>query len=88
MMSQSAGYTASPAVIPRSSIKPTMNQPEYVVALYDYSAQAEGDLSFCTDDKIEIVKKTDSKNDWWTGKVRGQTGVFPGKPSYQQQSIF
>lgn len=40
--------------------------------------QAAGDLSFSAGDKIELVKKTDSAEDWWTGKVKGQEGVFPG----------
>ncbi|KAI8344566.1 hypothetical protein BC941DRAFT_408985 [Chlamydoabsidia padenii] len=50
----------------------------YVVALYDYQAQAEGDLSFRKDDKIELVERTMDQNDWWTGTLNGQTGIFPG----------
>ncbi|KAJ3273096.1 hypothetical protein HDU76_010845, partial [Blyttiomyces sp. JEL0837] len=51
---------------------------QYVLALYDYQAQAEGDLSFKRDDKILLVEKTDNANDWWTGTLGGVTGVFPG----------
>jgi amphiphysin len=51
---------------------------QYVVALYDYTAQAAGDLSFKRDDRIEIVEKTADTNDWWTGRLNGVTGVFPG----------
>lgn len=50
----------------------------YVVALYDFEAQADGDLSFNTGDRIEIVEKTASAEDWWTGRLHGQQGVFPG----------
>ncbi|ORZ25777.1 hypothetical protein BCR42DRAFT_400900 [Absidia repens] len=50
----------------------------YVLALYDYQAQADGDLSFRKDDKIELVERTSDQNDWWTGKLDGQTGIFPG----------
>jgi amphiphysin len=50
-----------------------------VVALYDYQAQADGDLSFRKDDKIQLVDRTLDQNDWWTGKLNGQTGIFPGK---------
>ncbi|CAG8714761.1 10087_t:CDS:2, partial [Cetraspora pellucida] len=50
----------------------------YVVALYDYDATAEGDLSFRKDDKIEVVERTADANDWWTGKLNGVIGVFPG----------
>jgi amphiphysin len=51
---------------------------QYVVALYDFDAQADGDLSFRTGDRIEIVEKTASSEDWWTGKLNGTQGVFPG----------
>ncbi|KAF2470228.1 reduced viability upon starvation protein [Lindgomyces ingoldianus] len=51
---------------------------ETVTALYDYEAQAEGDLSFLTGDVIEIITRTPNDNEWWTGKVRGKTGQFPG----------
>jgi amphiphysin len=54
----------------------------YVVALYDFEAQADGDLSFNTGDRIEIVEKTESADDWWTGKLNGQQGVFPGRFSF------
>ncbi|CAO3638152.1 unnamed protein product [Mucor hiemalis] len=57
---------------------PNHQQPKFVVALYDYAAQAEGDLSFKKDDRIEIVEKTADTNDWWTGRLNGITGVFPG----------
>jgi amphiphysin len=50
-----------------------------VVALYDFAAQADGDLSFSAGDRIEIVEKTASAEDWWTGKLNGVQGVFPGE---------
>ncbi|KAL5392159.1 hypothetical protein DPSP01_000679 [Paraphaeosphaeria sporulosa] len=49
-----------------------------VTALYDYEAQAEGDLSFITGDVIELVTWTENVNEWWIGKVRGKQGQFPG----------
>lgn len=52
---------------------------ETVTALYDYEAQAHGDLSFSAGDVIEIVHRTDNQNEWWTGKVDGREGQFPGK---------
>lgn len=51
---------------------------ETVTALYDYEAQAEGDLSFMTGDVIEIITRTQNENEWWTGKVSGRQGQFPG----------
>lgn len=40
--------------------------------------QAEGDLSFGVGDRIELVQRTESTEDWWTGRLNGQEGVFPG----------
>jgi len=51
---------------------------ETVTALYDYEAQAEGDLSFSTGDVIEIVSRTQNENEWWQGRVHGRQGQFPG----------
>lgn len=51
---------------------------ETVTALYDFSAQTEGDLSFRTGDVIEIVQRTDNENEWWTGRLQGKQGQFPG----------
>ena len=60
--------------------KPKAESPKhYVVALYDFNAQAAGDLSFKAGDRIEVVEKTDSAEDWWTGKLKGMRGVFPGR---------
>lgn len=51
---------------------------ETVTALYDYSAQAEGDLSFRAGDVIEIVTRTANDNEWWIGRLQGKQGQFPG----------
>ncbi|KAG6857665.1 hypothetical protein H0H87_010234 [Tephrocybe sp. NHM501043] len=53
-------------------------QVQYVVALYDFQAQADGDLSFNTGDQIEVVERTANAEDWWTGRLNGHQGVFPG----------
>lgn len=60
--------------------KPGMD-PEptsFVIALYDYNAQADGDLTFAAGDRIEVVQRTASQDDWWTGVVHGVQGIFPG----------
>ncbi|CAA7271419.1 unnamed protein product [Cyclocybe aegerita] len=64
--------------------KPPAPQIRYVVALYDFAAQADGDLSFNAGDRIELVQKTESAEDWWTGRINGQQGVFPG--NYVQET--
>jgi len=73
----SATYTASASVaaVPPA---PTPVAADYVIALYDYAATADGDLSFRAGDKIEVLKRTPSAEDWWTGRLNGIEGVFPG----------
>jgi len=51
---------------------------ETVTALYDYEAQAEGDLSFSTGEVIEITQRTGNSNEWWKGKIGTRQGQFPG----------
>jgi hypothetical protein len=55
-----------------------MPAAETCTALYDFEAQSEGDLSFLANDTIEIITRTQNENEWWTGKVRGKQGQFPG----------
>lgn len=59
----------------RLSVNPNV---ETATALYDFEAQAADDLSFNKDDVIEIVTRTQNENEWWTGKLRGKQGQFPG----------
>lgn len=47
------------------------------VALYDFAGVERGDLTFRKGDIITIIKKTASQNDWWTGKINNQEGLFP-----------
>ncbi|GKZ22004.1 hypothetical protein AbraIFM66951_007199 [Aspergillus brasiliensis] len=49
----------------------------YVTALYDFGGQSAGDLAFREGDKIRVLKKTDSTDDWWEGELRGVKGSFP-----------
>lgn len=48
-----------------------------VLALYDFAAEEEGELSFKKGDKIEVINKAD--RNWWTGKLvaTGAMGQFP-----------
>lgn len=63
----------------RLTAAPAAPAAETVTALYDYSAQADGDLSFRAGDVIEIVSRTQNENEWWTGRLNGKEGQFPGK---------
>ncbi|KAJ1027306.1 hypothetical protein NDA18_003315 [Ustilago nuda] len=64
-----------PPIKPKPGMAPART---YVIALYDYTATADGDLSFRAGDRIEVTERTASTEDWWTGIVNGQKGVFPG----------
>ena len=50
---------------------------EYVTALYDFEGEAADELSFREGDKIRVVEKTESVEDWWLGELRGMRGSFP-----------
>lgn len=63
---------------PKPSHLTAAKAAETVTALYDFAAQAEGDLSFSAGDVIEIVQRTSNENEWWTGKLDGRQGQFPG----------
>ncbi|EXJ80376.1 hypothetical protein A1O1_08520 [Capronia coronata CBS 617.96] len=52
-------------------------QSLFVTALYDFQGQGEGDLVFREGDRIRVIKKTESTDDWWQGELRGVKGAFP-----------
>jgi amphiphysin len=79
-LAATAAAKRAPPPPPPLKSKPVVAPPaQYVVALYDFVAQADGDLSFSAGDRIEIVQRSTSAEDWWTGKVNGAQGVFPGE---------
>lgn len=90
--SAAAAAGAKRAPPPPPALKPKPKPPvpavHYVVALYDFEAQADGDLSFNTGDRIELVEKTENTEDWWTGRLNGVQGVFPGKPPITFAMLF
>ncbi|XP_042865993.1 abl interactor 2-like isoform X3 [Penaeus japonicus] len=49
---------------------------EKVIAVYDYSADKEDELSFSENAVIYVIKKND--DGWWEGVMNGVTGLFPG----------
>ncbi|CAE6423993.1 unnamed protein product [Rhizoctonia solani] len=67
---------------PKISTKPGLRDPQAegvarAIALFDFIAQESGDLSFNKGDIITVMKKTNSTDDWWTGKLNGKQGIFP-----------
>nr|XP_011766999.1 SH3 domain-containing YSC84-like protein 1 isoform X5 [Macaca nemestrina] len=68
----------SPAPVQlKSGSQSNLNPPIEVTALYSFEGQQPGDLNFQAGDRITVISKTDSHFDWWEGKLRGQTGIFP-----------
>ncbi|KAL3480437.1 hypothetical protein BJX99DRAFT_244209 [Aspergillus californicus] len=49
----------------------------FVTALYDFGGQSGGDLSFQQGDRIRVLNRTDSTDDWWDGELHGVQGSFP-----------
>ncbi|NXB79467.1 ITSN2 protein, partial [Donacobius atricapilla] len=46
-----------------------------VIAMYDYTANNEDELSFSKGQLINVLNKDDA--DWWQGEINGVTGLFP-----------
>lgn len=70
-----AGKKKPPPPVPAKRIPSA--QVQYVTALYDFEGQNEGDLAFREGDRIKVIRKTESVDDWWDGEVEGRKGVFP-----------
>ncbi|RDL37062.1 SH3-domain-containing protein [Venustampulla echinocandica] len=68
------GRPAAPK--PMFKSKSEMKEDE-AVALFTFDADQPGDLAFKKGEYITVTKKTDSTNDWWTGRIGGRTGIFP-----------
>ncbi len=53
------------------------SQGLWVTALYDFAGQGQGDLAFREGDRIKVVQKTNSTDEWWEGELKGVQGSFP-----------
>lgn len=56
---------------------PRKSQQEQVIALYDFNGIEEDDLKFKKGDLLNVISKTKSSFDWWTGELQGKKGLFP-----------
>ena len=36
-----------------------------------------GTWFYITGDRIEVLTRTDTQNDWWEGRLKGKVGIFP-----------
>ena len=74
MASIASGKKKPPPPPPKKT--PSM-QGFWVTALYEFAGQGHGDLTFREGDRIKVVKRTESTDDWWEGELRGVQGSFP-----------
>lgn len=80
-ISQQTGTYSSPTR-PPSLTKPNFGADSKVhatqaIALYTFKGQQNGDLPFKKGDVIDILQKSETADDWWTGRVGGSSGIFP-----------
>ncbi|KAF6839999.1 sh3 domain signaling protein [Colletotrichum musicola] len=61
---------------PPPPVKRPQVYDEFVVAQYDFVG-GDGDLSFREGDRIKVLEKTDTDQDWWVGELQGIKGNFP-----------
>jgi len=69
-----------PYIAPKPELTTPLSPHEGIaraIALYDFQAVESGDLSFSKGDVITVTKKSNSNDDWWTGKLNGREGIFP-----------
>lgn len=68
--------TPPPEINERSLVSSQTHQEELKArALFNFSGEQEGDLAFHKGDVISIIKKSDTQNDWWTGKINNRQGI-------------
>lgn len=49
-------------------------RPDEAIALYNFDAVEEDDLGFRKGEVIKILKRTDTTDDWWRGRITTPTG--------------
>lgn len=61
------------------TVQPEQEKKEYCIALYDYDASAEDELTFEENQIITIINKSPHGVDdgWWEGELDGKFGNFP-----------
>lgn len=74
-----AAPVKSPPAIADVTVITAKPQQEYCIALYDYDASAEDELTFEENQIIKIVNKSPHGVDdgWWEGEIEGRCGNFP-----------
>lgn len=78
---------AGPAQPPPPSYTPTALVLSRAEAMWAFSGSEAGDLSFAAGDVVEVIEKV--KDDWWRGRVVGQSevGLFPSSYVKEMQVL-
>nr|BAF02920.1 protein tyrosine kinase src [Monosiga ovata] len=76
-----------PPPIPQPAPVVSGNEDNLYLALYDYAARAEDDLTFKKGDKLLVLNQSDG--DWWQAQLvsSGQKGFIPSNYVAKMQSI-
>ncbi|KAK6351842.1 hypothetical protein TWF718_004987 [Orbilia javanica] len=73
---------APPPPVPLKSKPVPKKKDTYVVAMYDFQPQSQGDLAMKEGDRVKVIQKTDNVEDWWEGEIvdasgNARKGFFP-----------
>ncbi|KAI9223860.1 hypothetical protein BC828DRAFT_374890 [Blastocladiella britannica] len=71
-------HSSVPSTLSKPPPPPVPTRPQTAVALYDFVAQQPGDLGFHRGDVITVLKRGVTPESWWTGRLNGVEGSFPG----------
>ncbi|KAL2012249.1 hypothetical protein VTN00DRAFT_4967 [Thermoascus crustaceus] len=69
--------TAPKPVFPQRTGDVSSLRKDQAIALYTFDPDQEGDLGFKKGEIITILKRTEKKEDWWTGRIGDRVGIFP-----------
>jgi len=72
-MKQNSSIPASPSSLSTGG-SASVHINGRVIALFDFKGQQVEDLSFDRGDVIAVTGRTSSRQDWWTGILRGKVG--------------
>ena len=70
-------HHSTPTNMTRSNASSSSSHPKIVIALYNYNAKDDGDLSFKKGERLQIIDDNDP--DWWLAKhlASNQKGYIP-----------
>lgn len=63
-----------------SDITGSQDKRIWAIALYDYEATCEDEITFNEGEVLEVLRKIvhdDVDDGWWEGRINNQVGLFP-----------